>query len=344
MEFLLNIQKPFTQINDMLFRNMERDPCVYLDQDEFEEAEHLFAKMNDEFQHHRTWKETLLHTLIFQALVFYDRKHAEKETLLSAAHLDRKETTALSIIEYINANLEKDITIHDAAKHASVGEAGLNKLLKETLSVNFSEILQEARLRKASALLKTTLFSIDEVAAASGYRNTNTFEKVFKMTKGMPPEQFRRSNLYTEYVHTIIKNLPDSEALFQQISPDLKNVSYADIHYAQVRLYLYQHFSEDITLKKLTKVFHYNESYLSEILAAYHASFNDILREARIHHASTLLRTTPIPAVDIGFAVGFNSRETFMRAFKSLKGVSPGAFRKATPGGAISAGKPLPKP
>ncbi|MGP3740357.1 helix-turn-helix domain-containing protein [Bacillus sp. 4A_MP2] len=54
--------------------------------------------------------------------------------------------------------------------------------------------LTNIRLEKAETLLKTTKYSIEEIAIQCGYRNANYLNKVFRKKIGMSPKQLRETS------------------------------------------------------------------------------------------------------------------------------------------------------
>ena len=88
-------------------------------------------------------------------------------------------------------------------------------------------------------------------------------------------------------------------------------------------------FDTDIGLEELAKTFHYNPSYLNRLLKQnIGLNFDEILQEVRIRNACALLSYPLTQVNEIGLAVGYKSQETFYRAFKSVKGISPENYRK----------------
>jgi AraC family transcriptional regulator of arabinose operon len=51
------------------------------------------------------------------------------------------------------------------------------------------------------------------------------------------------------------------------------------------------------------------------------------LKELRIRHGESLLKTTSMPVEEIAVASGFVTANAFIRRFKQCFGVSPGVFR-----------------
>lgn len=93
-------------------------------------------------------------------------------------------------------------------------------------------------------------------------------------------------------------------------------------------LHIHQNHAEDLSLGEIAARFYISESYLCELLKAYTGkTFVDLLHEIRIRHACAMLVSTSLPVSEIAYEVGYNSTKTFFRAFRGMKGVSPGQYR-----------------
>ncbi|MBW4084582.1 helix-turn-helix domain-containing protein [Paenibacillus sp. S150] len=55
--------------------------------------------------------------------------------------------------------------------------------------------------------------------------------------------------------------------------------------------------------------------------------FHQYLQELRIGKAKELLARSGMPIQDIWASVGFNNRNSFIRAFRKLEGISPTDYR-----------------
>jgi AraC-like DNA-binding protein len=70
-----------------------------------------------------------------------------------------------------------------------------NRLIKNHTGMTYSRFLQNIRLEKAEALLKTTGFTVEEIAQQSGYENVSYFYKIFQKKFDMTPKDLRKSIL-----------------------------------------------------------------------------------------------------------------------------------------------------
>ncbi len=91
-------------------------------------------------------------------------------------------------------------------------------------------------------------------------------------------------------------------------------------------------YKEDISLKKLAEKLNSNTSYLSGIFnTVYKKSFSDFVNEYRIKEATELFNNPDFNKIStdaVGLEAGFNTGNTFVRAFKKHIGVTPSYYRK----------------
>lgn len=102
------------------------------------------------------------------------------------------------------------------------------------------------------------------------------------------------------------------------------------ILYQKVITYLSKHYAEDVSLSEIAKRFGYNEKYLSHALHSLTGiHFRQLLAFYRISRARQLLeheREKSITA--IAAECGFSAQNSFHRAFKSITGMTPSAYRR----------------
>ncbi len=97
----------------------------------------------------------------------------------------------------------------------------------------------------------------------------------------------------------------------------------------RIMKYIADHYTENITLADIARVFSYEYHYLSRLMnRSYHISFSAILNQYRVDHAVNLIKTTSDPITDIAASSGFSSIRNFNHAFKSITGTSPQNMRK----------------
>ena len=94
--------------------------------------------------------------------------------------------------DYMKEHYMKNISLEDVAGEFMLSSSYCSRLIKESMGSNFTQLLIEERMRKAKELLKYTDLRIYEIAIRIGYSDVKYFNRVFKTSVGMTPQQFRR--------------------------------------------------------------------------------------------------------------------------------------------------------
>lgn len=81
----------------------------------------------------------------------------------------------------------------DFARQLNIHVNHLNKALKETTGRSTSQLISHRLLQEARLLLKSTDWSVNEIAWCLGFREPNHFSSFFKTGAGVTPRQFRQS-------------------------------------------------------------------------------------------------------------------------------------------------------
>jgi len=93
----------------------------------------------------------------------------------------------------------------------------------------------------------------------------------------------------------------------------------------EIKDYIREHYCEsDMGLTRVGSEFRVSESYLSTLFKEQSGgNFGDFLESLRIEKACELLQDKTITVNEVAEEVGYNSVQSFRRAFKRVKGVSP---------------------
>ena len=93
--------------------------------------------------------------------------------------------------KYIDENLSNFITVQSAAEFVNRSPSYVTHKFKELYSESFHHYLNNARVSKAKALLKSN--TIDQIYAQCGFKNRYHFSKVFKKMVGITPRKYQNS-------------------------------------------------------------------------------------------------------------------------------------------------------
>lgn len=116
--------------------------------------------------------------------------HSEQTT---NARRPEDEAFMRRVMAYVEENIgNSDANVSEMAAEAAVSETSLYRKMHSLLGVSPGSFMQEARLVRASELLKETS-SVSDVAYACGFENPKYFSKCFKKRFGLSPSDYRTS-------------------------------------------------------------------------------------------------------------------------------------------------------
>lgn len=96
--------------------------------------------------------------------------------------------------------------------------------------------------------------------------------------------------------------------------------------------YIGEHYDLPITVNQLAEMERYNVTYYNDWFKQQTGCSPSLyLRHIRVNRAKELLLETGFSVMEIAVMVGYSSNSTFTRAFHSITGMTPKAFRDAAP-------------
>ena len=119
---------------------------------------------------------------------------ADESSLLEPINLK----AILPVVEFINNNYQKQITLYDISKHLCLHRNYLCRLFKQSTGKTVMDYLTFVRMCNAEILLKTNK-SIAEIADLTGFSSPEYFNKVFKNHFFYTPSEYRNKYLKSNY-------------------------------------------------------------------------------------------------------------------------------------------------
>ncbi len=98
-----------------------------------------------------------------------------------------------NVVSEIREHYTEDISLTSLAGKYNISMGRLSEMIKEHLSVNFSDYIASLRIQRAKELLRDDSLSIQEIAEIVGYNDYFYFTKVFKKVEGISPSKYRKS-------------------------------------------------------------------------------------------------------------------------------------------------------
>jgi AraC-like DNA-binding protein len=137
----------------------------------------------------RARARSLLSLLLLEVVQVFESQ------IVDAAH-DHRPAPNSSFFEdltaFIDANLAEPVTVENAARELCVSPSSLSSKVRRTTGASFSELLGNARLKKARELLVFTDSRISEIAFSCGFEDNAYFSRRFRQVTGMTPGDYRQ--------------------------------------------------------------------------------------------------------------------------------------------------------
>lgn len=99
------------------------------------------------------------------------------------------------VCEYIEKNIESDISAAEIAKEFGFSRSYFSTAFKKSTGTTVSEYLLSCRLNKAKMLMSHSELSIAYISELAGFKDTTTFIRAFKRKEGMTPLKYKRTVL-----------------------------------------------------------------------------------------------------------------------------------------------------
>lgn len=191
----------FVNIKDYPVFQQAESAVIPLTSDETAQFDALFQKMYNELQGKYAYKYDSLRSMLMEIIHTAQKMHpatgnpaigsnaSERITALFAELLERQFPIEL------NNQVVKLNSPSAFAKQLNIHVNHLNKALKETTGQTTSQLISERLLQEAKILLKSTNWTINEIAWSLGFEEPNHFSGFFKTRTKITPKEFRQSDI-----------------------------------------------------------------------------------------------------------------------------------------------------
>lgn len=143
----------------------------------------------------------------------------------------------------------------------------------------------------------------------------------------------RKSHSLTHGVGYLLSHLIQANQGDQQEQPDVLHSRSVRI-LQEVNQFIYANIAEAFSIETLGEEVGVSASHLRLLVRTQIGmGLGQYINRIRINHAQRLLQDSDLPIKHIAFDCGFNSSQSFARAFRRAAGVAPHRFRKYGSGG-----------
>ncbi len=89
---------------------------------------------------------------------------------------------------------DSELVVKKISSETGITQAKIQVILKNQFKMTFRQYLNQIRLHEAKRLLLETDRQVTDIAYRVGYKNVTHFNRIFKDTQGMSPNQYRKAN------------------------------------------------------------------------------------------------------------------------------------------------------
>lgn len=101
---------------------------------------------------------------------------------------------AQKAIDFIDENLENDLTVKTISKHLNVSKNVLYNKFHERLNCTVNQYVNKKRIEKSLAFLLKTDLSIEEISQKTGFSGASYYSKAFKKQMGVSPLKYKKEH------------------------------------------------------------------------------------------------------------------------------------------------------
>jgi LacI family transcriptional regulator len=129
-------------------------------------------------------------------------KIKEQNVVVKATHIQQQHSTDIFTIEdddirlalrFIRAKATSAIGVDDIAEHVCLTRRTLERRFRKSTGRSLQDEVKRIRIERATQLLVETELKLPQIAAATGFCNSQYLWKVFRQAKGVSPNEFRKS-------------------------------------------------------------------------------------------------------------------------------------------------------
>lgn len=96
--------------------------------------------------------------------------------------------------QFIERNFDKKVTLEDVGNQVCLSPKYFSRIFKEIIGQGFNEYRLSVKTRQACELLKNSDYRITQIAVRLGYKNLESFIRMFEKMMKVSPTQYRHKN------------------------------------------------------------------------------------------------------------------------------------------------------
>jgi AraC-like DNA-binding protein len=163
--------------------------CIHL-KDEPGSLLNMMMTAAHEYKHFMVGSDEIINNMVMSMFLYIIRAYDNNKSNHKVENT--KNDVICNLIRYIKSNFGSPITLDFLAAYVHLSPEYLSRYFKKQTGENLSEYITKTRIEKAKFRLRTTMWSINDIAEYCGYRSISNFQKAFKKYTGMSAGEYRK--------------------------------------------------------------------------------------------------------------------------------------------------------
>lgn len=145
-----------------------------------------------ENEHQQEGWQMMIYAEVLQILALLFRYYQKEQPADQTLQEKTRELARLeSAIDYIEAHYKDKLTLDEVAQVCYMSPAYFSSYFKKATNMNFTEYVNQLRVREAKRLIDTGDDSVTDIAVSCGFNNMSNFYKIYNKYYSEPPRQKR---------------------------------------------------------------------------------------------------------------------------------------------------------
>ena len=123
--------------------------------------------------------------------IFYDMV-ADYCFAISEFNIKHHSALVGKVINYINSNLQENLSVNEIANQFYVSPTYLSRVFKKETGFSVIEYINKLKIKHATFLLRDTSLPIQDIGRIIGINDVNYFSRLFKRYMNQTPTQYRK--------------------------------------------------------------------------------------------------------------------------------------------------------
>ncbi len=163
------------------------DNFISMDYVEIESVTRMLKQMLLEQKSELPGRDLMIQSCFLMLITYLTRMQRRNTSHLPTTHSYQLRQA----VEYLEANCANAITVSDVSEACHMAQRQLRNLFERVYGCTPLQYLWNIRIRKACVYLASTDLPIADIAALTGFEDSNYFSRKFRQALGMTPRDYR---------------------------------------------------------------------------------------------------------------------------------------------------------